>query len=148
MKIKIIFLSFLVLILSLNFYFLKFKSDIFSKSKIQISKLDGSTSYLGRFKLWQLLVQNNDWASAATLESGLNKDQVKNYKSANQPSELQKRVSFLSQKSPITADDYLEIARIQSILNSPSQSIEAIKKAHQLDPIRSDVDKLFYSLAK
>jgi len=148
MKVKLIVFCFLILLLGANFYFFYSSPDIFTQSKIQLSALDGSTSYFGRLKLWQLLAQSNNWNEAATLESDLNQPQVKNYKSANQPDKLQQKITELNHKSPITADDYLEIARMQSILGLSSQAIDSIKKAHQLDPIRPDVDKLFYSLAK
>jgi len=115
-------------------------------AKIQTSKIDGNTSYFGKFKLWQTLVQRNDWANASVLEPDLNQKQVQDYKLANQPEELQKMIDELNKKTSPTADDFLEIARIQSILGFPEKSIDAIKKAHQLDPIRPDVDKLFYTL--
>jgi len=145
MKTKIFFLVILLLVLGFNFYSLKNNSDIFTSAKIQLSQINGSSSYLGRLKLWYLLVQNNDWASASTLESDLNQDQIKNYKLAHQPSELQKKLTELESNSSKTPDDYLEIARFQSLLGLSTQAIDSIKKAHQLDPIRSDIDRLYYS---
>jgi hypothetical protein len=144
MKTKIIILIILLLILGTNFYFSKFRPDIFTQAKIQLSQFNGSTNYLGRLNLWHLLVQNNDWQNAATLESKLNQDQVKNYKLSYQPQELQKRLSNLQNNPQKSTDDYIEVARIQSILGFSNQAIDSIKKAHQLDPIRSDVDRLFY----
>jgi len=148
MKAKIIVVLILISILGANFYFFKFQPDAFTQAKIQLSQLNGSVSYLGRLHLWHLLVQNNDWQNAATLESKLNQDQVKNYKLAYQPQELQKRLSDLQNNPQKSTDDYIEIARIQSILGLSNQAIDSIKKAHQLDPIRSDVDRLFYQTSQ
>jgi len=146
MKTKFFFLIFILILIASNFYFFRFKQDIFTQAKVQASKIDGKTSYLGKFKLWQILVYGNDWTNASILEPDLNPKQVQDYKLANQPEELQKKIDELNKKTSPTADDFLEIARIQSILGSPEKSIDAIKKAHQLDPIRPDVDKLFYTL--
>jgi hypothetical protein len=148
MKFKLIFFAILILVLGTNFYFLNSHPDIFTQAKISLSKINSSTSYLGRLKLWQLLVQDNDWVSAATLESDINPTQVASYKSDHQPSELKKKLADLQQKSDKNTDDYLKLAQIQSVLGYSSQAVDSIKKAHQLDPIRSDVDKLFYSIAQ
>jgi hypothetical protein len=92
------------------------------------------------------LVQNNDWDNATTLESKLNTTQVENYKLSYQPQQLQIKLSQLNDQEIKTADDYLKLAQIQSILGLSSQAVESIKKAHQLDPIRSDIDRLFYQI--
>ncbi|MFA5749986.1 MAG: hypothetical protein WC895_02060 [Candidatus Shapirobacteria bacterium] len=148
MKIKIIFLFLLTLFLIFNVYSLEKNPDIYTQAKINLSQIDGSSSYLGRLNLWHLLVQNNDWENAATLELKLNQDQIKNYKLTHQPSELQKKIDELKNKSEKTTDDYLELSRIQSILGFSNQAIDSIKKAHQLDLIRSDVDRLFYQTSQ
>lgn len=146
MKTKIIIIVILFLILGFNFYSVKFLPESYTQSKIQLFSLQGSTSYLGRLNFWRLLVQNNDWDNAATLESKLNSDQVENYKLSYQPQQLQNKLSQLNSQKIKTADDYLKLAQIQSILGLPSQTIDSIKKAHQLDPIRSDIDRLFYQI--
>lgn len=146
MKTKIIIIVILFLILGFNFYSVKFLPESYTQSKIQLFSLQGSTSYLGRLNFWRLLVQNNDWDNAATLESKLNFDQVENYKLSYQPQQLQNKLSQLNSQEIKTADDYLKLAQIQSILGLPSQTIDSIKKAHQLDPIRSDIDRLFYQI--
>jgi hypothetical protein len=144
MKLKITISVILLLILSLNIYFTLRFPDIYTQSKIQLSSLVGSTSYLGRLNFWKLLVQNNDWNHAATLEPQINQNQVKDYKLSYQPQELQSKLLQLENNTTPTADDFIEIARIQSILGLSTQAVESIKKAHQLDPIRSDIDRLFY----
>ncbi len=148
MKYKLIIIVILLFLISVNLYSLRRTPDLYTRFKIQLSSLSGSTNYLGRLGLWQLLVQNNDWDNAATLESKLNRDQVERYKLAYLPQQLQIRLSQLNDQEIKTADDYLKLAQIQSILGMSSQAIESIKKAHQLDPIRSDIDRLFYQISQ
>lgn len=148
MKFKIFIIFLFLTFIALNIYSIKFRLDPYTQSKIQLSKLKGSTSYLGRLKLWQLLVQNNDWNNAATLELGLNPKQVKDYKLLYLPENIQNKLSLLTNQETKTANDYLELAQIQSVLGMSSQAIDSIKKAHQLDPIRSDIDRLFYQITQ
>lgn len=146
MKNKIIILVTLLLLIIFNLYVSLKHPDIYTVSKSELSSLKGSASYLGRLHLWRLLVQNNDWDNAATLESKLNPDQVKDYKLSYQPQLLLDKLILLSGLDNKTADDYLQLAKIQSILGYSSQAIDSVKKAHQLDPIRSDIERLFYQV--
>ena len=146
MKVKVSIIIILFLLITLNFYSLNTNSDPYTQSKIQLSSLKGSTNYVGRLNFWRLLVQNNDWDNAATLESKLNPTQVEDYKLSYQPQQLQAKLSQLNNLEIKTADDYIQLAKIQSLLGQSSQAIESIKKAHQLDPIRSDIDRLFYQI--
>jgi len=148
MKFKLFIIFLLFVFINFNIYSNNSGFDSYTQSKIQLSSLKGSTSYSGRLKLWQLLVQNNDWNNAATLESKLNQNQVENYKYFYQPQQLQNRMTKINNQKDKTADDYLQLAKIQSILGLSSQVTESIKKAHQLDPIRSDVDRLFYQITQ
>jgi hypothetical protein len=145
---KIIIFSILSFFIATNFFLYLNFPDIYTKSKIQFSSLHGNTSYLGRLNFWYLLVQNNDWENAAILESKINSDQVNSYKLSYQPQQLQNKLTQINSQEIKTADDYLQIAKIQSVLGLSSQAIDSIKKAHQLDPIRSDVDRLFYQITQ
>ena len=145
-KNKIIILVTLLLIIITNLYISLKHPDIYTVSKSELSSLKGSTSYLGRLHLWRLLVQNNDWDNATTLESKLNPDQVKDYKLSYQPQLLLDKLILLSGLDNKNSDDYLQLAKIQSILGYSSQAIDSVKKAHQLDPIRSDIERLYYQV--
>jgi len=145
MKSKLSIIIILSILIGINFYFSQTFPDKYTQAKINFSSLVGSTSYLGRLDFWHLLVQNNDWQNASLLESGLNQEQVIDYKLAHQPQELQKKIDQIETTSNKTADDYIKLAQAQTLLGLNSQAVESIKKAHQLDPIRSDIDRLFYS---
>ena len=148
MKFKLPIILLLLCLISINFYFSQKKPDKYTQSKTNLSSLVGSTSYLGRLDFWHLLVQNGDWVNAATLENKLNPDQVITYKLNHQPQELQKKIDQLDINNQKTADDYIELAKSQSLLGENNQAIESIKKAHQLDPVRPDVDRLFYQITQ
>jgi len=148
MKSKLSIIIILSILIGLNFYLSKSYPDKYTQAKTSFSSLAGSTSYLGRLDFWHLLVQNGDWQNASLLESGLNQAQVTDYKLAHQPQELQKKISQLDINNQKTADDYVELAKSQSLLGENNQAIESIKKAHQLDPIRPDVDRLFYQITQ
>ncbi len=148
MKSKIFVILILISLLSINFYFSQKNPDKYTQTKSDLSSFIGSTSYLGRLDFWHLLVQNGDWINAATLENKLNPDQVITYKLNHQPQELQKKIDQLDINNQKTADDYIELAKSQSLLGETKQAIESIKKAHQLDPVRPDVDRLFYQITQ
>ena len=148
MKLKLPIIIILALIIGFNLYYSQKYPDKYTQSKSKLSSLVGSTSYLGRLDFWHLLVQNGDWSNAATLESKLNSDQVASYKLSYLPQEIQKRIDNLDINNQKTADDYIELSKSQSLLGLSDQAIDSIKKAHQLDPVRTDVDRLFYSISQ
>ena len=138
---------FLVAIIGLNFFVILTRSDIFTKAKKDLFSLNSGDSYSGRLNLWRLLVQNNDWVNATKLEDDLNQSEIGEYKFNYQPLELQKKAASLNLKTNKSVEDYVELARVQILLGQKQDSIESIKKARQLDPIRDDIDRLYYSLS-
>lgn len=148
LSIKIFIIFILFFIISLNFFVLNKNPDIFTQTKKQLYSLNTGESYTGRLNLWRLLVQNNDWVNATKLEPKLNQSEINNYKCNYQPSELQKKADFLNSKTDKSIEDYIELARVELLLNQKQNSLASIQKARQLDPIRDDVDRLYYSLSK
>jgi len=146
--IKIIIIFILFFIIFLNFFVLNKNYDIFTQTKKQLFSLNKGDNYSGRLNLWRLLVQNNDWSNATKLESRLNDTEINDYKFKHQPSELQKKIDYLNQKNDKSIEEYIELARIQLLLGQKLESLESIKKARQLDPIRDDIDRLYYHLSK
>jgi hypothetical protein len=144
MKLKLPIILILTLLIVFNLYSSYTSPDKYTQAKINFSSLIGSTSYLGRLNFWHLLVQNGDWDNAILLEDKLNQNQVADYKLNHQPEQLQKKINQSEINDQKTADNYIELAKNQSLLGLNQQAIDSIKKAHQLDPIRSDIDKLFY----
>jgi|WetSurMetagenome_2_1015567.scaffolds.fasta_scaffold536560_2 hypothetical protein len=148
MKLKLPIILILTILIVFNSYSSHKHPDKYTQSKIKFSSLIGSTNYLGRLDFWHLLVQNGDWDNATLLEDKLNQNQVTDYKLNHQPDQLQKKITQSEKNNQETADNYIELAKNQSLLGLNQQAVDSIKKAHQLDPIRSDIDKLFYSLSE
>jgi len=146
--IKILIIFILILIISLNFFILNKKPDIFTQTKKQLFSLNQGDSYSGCLNLWRLLVQSNDWVNATKLEPKLNSSEISDYKFNYQPSELQKKINYLNSKSNKSVEDFIELARVQFLSNKKQDSFSSIQKARQLDPVRDDIDRLYYSLSK
>jgi len=146
--IKILIIFILILIISLNFFILNKNPDIFTQTKKQLFSLNQGDSYSGCLNLWRLLVQSNDWVNATKLEPKLNSSEISDYKFNYQPSELQKKINYLNSKSNKSVEDFIELARVQFLSNKKQDSFSSIQKARQLDPVRDDIDRLYYSLSK
>ena len=147
-KIESFVVVFLLIIIGLNIFSVIKNPDISTKNKIQMASLNKGDSYSGRLNFWRLLVQNNDWLEASKLEANLNQTEISDYKFQNQPDQIKQRISLISQKSFKTPQDYIQLAKLYSLINQSNNSFEAIKIAHQLDPVRDDIDRLYYSLSK
>lgn len=148
LPIKIFLVFILFLIILLNFFVFFKKPDTFTQTKKQLFSLNQGESYAGHLNLWRLLVQNNDWINATKLEPKLNSSEINDYKYNYQPSELQKKADYINNKSDKSVEDYIELSRVELLLNQKQNSLFFIQKARQLDPIRDDVDRLYYSLSK
>ncbi|MFA5532611.1 MAG: hypothetical protein WDA13_03375 [Candidatus Shapirobacteria bacterium] len=143
---KIIIFLILIFLIGLNLVYSKNTPDQLTQNKTQFFKLDGSSNFIGRLNLWYFFASKNDWDNAAKFESDLN--QIEVFKLNNQPAKLNQRVTELKSKTNKDAQDYLNLAKTQSLLGFNQEAIESIKQAHQLDPIRPDLDQLFYSVTK
>ncbi len=145
---EIFIIVFLFVTITLNFFSVIKSPDISTKNKIKMASLNKGDSYASRLNFWRLLVQNNDWFEASKLEANLNQTEISDYKFQNQPDQIKQRIVSISQKSLKNTEDYVQLAKLYSLINNSNNSFEAIKIAHQLDPIRDDIDQLYYSLSK
>jgi hypothetical protein len=146
--VKVFVILFLLVIFIINFFISLKSPDLFTRHKKDLFSLNRGESYFGRLNFWRLLVQNNDWVNAAKLESRLSSSEISDYKFNYQPVELEKKESLLNSKEEKSVEDFIELARIQLLLDKKSNSLDNIQKARQLDPLRDDIDRLYYSLSK
>ena len=144
MKSKIFVILILISLLVVNVYFFKAKPDPLTKLKLQYFSLDGSSQFLGQLNLWYFFANRNDWSTAAKFETNL--DQIHFFKSNNQPQELAQKINEIQSKENKDAQDYLLLAKIQTSLGLNQEAVKSVAKAHQIDPIRPDLDQLFYSV--
>jgi hypothetical protein len=108
--------------------------------------LSAGDRYYGRVRLWYYYAQAGDWTHAVFLESGIDPDDISVYRLANYPLELKKRLNSLVVKSPRSPDDLIELAKIQASLNKFNDAITSITQANSQDPIRSDLEKIYYQI--
>lgn len=141
---KIIILSILISILAINLYSISYKPDTLTQHKTDFFKINGQSNFIGQLNLWYFFASRNDWQNAAKFEPNLNQTEV--FKRNNQSDKLKQRISELQSKKGKDAQDYLKLAKFQSAIGLNTQASESIKQAHQIDPIRSDLDRLFYSI--
>lgn len=145
---KFIAAAFLLVILSLNIFSLIYQYNPYTKAKIMMSSLSAGDRYFGRLTLWYLFAADGDWNQALQLESGLNPVDILAYKVNHHPSELKKSVNNLIIKPHKSIEDWLELARVDSIIDKKAESFDALTKAKSLDPIRDDISQLYYQSSK
>lgn len=147
-KAKLFISVILFLILALNLYFvIRFPSPII-KAKLAMSSLSKGDQYFGRLSLWYIFAKQGDWVNATRLETGLDPSDTIVFKKSHQPSELKKVINQLVVKPDKTTEDWIELARIQSILGKNDDALESITRAKNLDPIRDDISQIYYQLLR
>ena len=62
--------------------------------------------------------------------------------------ELKKYINELTVKPNKSVEDWLELARIQSILGKFDDAYTSISTAKNLDPVRDDIGQLYYQTKK
>ncbi|MEK7527414.1 MAG: hypothetical protein AAB574_00150 [Patescibacteria group bacterium] len=110
-----------------------------------VVKISAGERYLGRLNRWYWLASQGKWTAAGKLEKRLDTADTKWYKNRNRAEDLKKRLNELSIKDNKSADDWMEMASIQSRLQKTNETKVSVKKAHELDPIRSDIEKIYFS---
>lgn len=106
--------------------------------------LSGGDRYVNRLNKWYSLVLDNNWNEANKLEKKLDPADLVWFKDKYKIENLKKQLNKLMVKKDKSADDWMTIAQIQSGINKEEMK-RAIEKAHQLDPIRSDIEKVYFS---
>ena len=147
-KFKLVIILILLVTISFNTFSVLTQDNSFTRAKIRMSSFSQGERYFGRLSLWYLFAKNNDWENALKLEVGLDQADVRAYKITHYPLELKKSVNNLVIKPNKTVEDWLELARVNSILDKKEESFTALSKAKSLDPIRDDIGQLYYQTQK
>ena len=101
--------------------------------------------YMARLNKWYSLALENNWNEANKLEKDLDQADLKWFKDKYKSENLKNRLNQLTIKTNKSADDWMEIAQIQNSLNNQIEQKQALKNAYDLDPIRADIEKIYYS---
>lgn len=101
--------------------------------------------YIARLNRWYEMALENNWQQANKLESSLDQVDLKWFKDKYRPENLKKQLNELTVKTDKSADDWMKMAQIQGGLNNFEDQKNAIKMAHEKDPIRADIEKIYFS---
>lgn len=111
----------------------------------KIWPLSKGERYYQNLQKWYLQVNTGDWEKAKIIENKLKKEDIQNFIKENKEEELRKKLNQIIIKKTKTTDDWMEIAVLFYRLNNKNKAYEAIESAHRLDPIREDVNKIFFT---
>jgi hypothetical protein len=145
---KTLLTVFVLSLLLFNVYTLFQSPSPQTKAKVYAASLSKGDQYFGRLSLWYIFAKAGDWDNAAKLETGLDQSDIVTFKKTHQPSELKKYINNLEIKSDKTVEDWLELARVQSILGKDQDALESLTQAKKLDPVRDDISSLYYKLSR
>lgn len=101
--------------------------------------------YVNRLNKWYSLALENKWDEAGKLEKKLDQADLKWFKDKYKAENLKKQLNELTVKTNKNADDWMMIAQIQSGLGDKNAEKQAINTAHELDLIRTDIEKVYFS---
>lgn len=136
---------FLLLITSANFYFHSLDAN-FRSVWLSTFSLSAGDRYYGRLELFRWYLEHGQLDKARQLDSSLDSPNIAWLKSQYYPEDLYQQLAALSSQADPSADNLIQIAQLQLKLNQREAAVAAVKKAYQLDPLRSDIEKLYYQL--
>ena len=101
--------------------------------------------YYRNLQKWYMFANKGEWDKAKRIETRLKNEDIDNFKKGNEKGELEKRFEILDSKVDKNADDWMEIAVLLYKLKQKDAAYTAIEKAHNLDPIREDISKIYFT---
>lgn len=101
--------------------------------------------YVNRLNKWYELGLLGKWEEASRLEKSIDSADIAWFKEKYKPENLKNRLNELTIKNDKSADDWMEIAQIQNGLNNQDAEKQAIKNAREMDPIRADIEKIYFA---
>jgi len=144
---KIIVALILSVILIVNFISVVYHPQLINTLKSGISSLSVGDNYYYRLRLWYLFAADNDWQTANKIGQSLDPLDTKNYRLAHDPAELKKNLNNLVFKTNKTAQDWLELGRVQYIVGKIDDAKTSFAQAHKLDPVNVDISRLYFELS-
>lgn len=101
--------------------------------------------YVNRLNKWYELGLSGKWDEASRLEKSLDSADIAWFKEKYRPENLKKQLNEMTIKVNKNADDWMIIAQIQNGLNNKDAEKQAIKNARDMDPIRADIEKIYFA---
>lgn len=140
-------ISFFILVFGINLFFNLYLPDNFSKYKKYFLSLSGGDKYYANLSLWYYLAQNGNWSEAEMIESKLDLVDIETYKNTHHPQKIKEKLSQVESIKNKTTEDWMELFRISYSLGDLKKAKDALDQARQLDPVRDDISKLYFSLS-
>lgn len=106
--------------------------------------LSAGDRYVARLNNWYSLAVDGNWDEAKKLENKIDSADIAWFTEKYRPENLKKQLNELTVKTNKNADNWMKIAQIQTGLGNKSAEKEAIKTAYEMDPIRKDIEKMYY----
>lgn len=125
-----------------------YQDPVFRSNFDSVLTLSRGDRYYNRLQTWFKLAKEGDWSNAHKLEGQLDLVHITSYKSAHDPDELKKLINSLTVKSNKNVEDWLELARVQSLVGKNEDALKSVSKAREIDPVREDITRLYYQLSK
>lgn len=141
----IIILSLLLLINTLNTLF--FPDSLFRLKK-NLFSLSVGQSYFSRINLINYFAVSGNWDKVEKLAKKVDPADTLVILANYHPDKQKNRLNQLIYKSNKNAEDYVQIAKIYFQLGDLTQSLENLNLARQSDPIREDLQNLYFQFQK
>lgn len=104
--------------------------------------------YYAHLNSWYFYAEKSNWQKADQIQKKLDPNDTIFYRSKHDPRELQKNIEKIMLKSSRTVEDWLELAKIQSVLGQKQDAFNSLAQAKKLDPVRSDIEKIYFSVSQ
>lgn len=114
----------------------------------QKEELSYGKRYYDSLQKWYQWAAIGNWKSADTIALKLDPPDIALYRRHHHPDELKKIINSLVVAPNKSVEDWLELARVQSILGKKEDAFISLSKAYELDPIRDDITTLYYKSKK
>lgn len=135
---KYFFLLFLFFLIILNLFSLHQNQIIYSFSK--------GDKYYRNLQKWYYYAQKEKWDKALKLEKKLDYKDLSLFKQNNQIDFLKDNLQDLLSQENKNADDWVKIAQINAKIGQELEAFNAISAAKEMDPLRSDIEELYFKL--
>lgn len=112
---------------------------------LRIWPISKGEQYYRKLEEWYWLAGKGEWNKAEKIAVNLKKEDITAFTEINKSEELKKKLNELVVKDQKNADDWMEIATIFYRLNKKDEAYKAVMKAYELDPIREDVSKVYFT---
>jgi len=143
--IQISFALILFITLIINIRYLYYLSLPFNQYKILASSISKGDSYFGRLQMWNYLAQRGDWSTALKIEDNLDPADYLEYKTNHQPDMIKNKIKEINNNNLKNIDEYIKLSQLYSQIGDKKSAFESIKKAYDIDPIRTDIEKLYFT---